>query len=276
MHGESVRWDIARRAVRAWIGWAAGTRIRRVGGANPYLVDPRWAVAGRVDAAVRRRYPADVRSVGVHGSLAHGDDGEAGGVEMIVVTYRAGAGPRTVSRRVDDVLVRVLMTGADDLLREALVLSPLWPLAADRFVTTRAVHDPDGWLRRLRDTHLARLAQARPPEFTGLAREAWASAASAHARAVRLAEWYEIDAALLLLAEARLHAAMVTGLLSRTYFRSSADAVRKTGFAGLDMTDLGLVLRELATELAGRGRPVDATAETMFDERGPQGSVRIS
>nr|WP_033344699.1 hypothetical protein [Catenuloplanes japonicus] len=239
--------------------------MRGVGDGNPYLVNPRWAVAERVGTAVRRRYPADVWSVGVHGSLAHGDDTETSGVEMIVVTYRPGGGPRTVSRRIDDVLVRVRVVGADDYLHEARVLSPLWPLAADRYVTTRAVHDPDGWLRRLRDTHLGRLAQARPPEFTALAREAWASAAEAHTRAVRLAEWYETDAALLLLGEVRLHAAMVTGLLSRTYFRNSADAVRKTGFAGLDMTDLGRVLRELETELAGRGRAVDATPETMFD-----------
>ncbi|MFI5846130.1 nucleotidyltransferase domain-containing protein [Catenuloplanes sp. NPDC051500] len=248
-----------------WIGWARGTRMRRVGGGNPYLVNPRWAVAERVGTAVRRRWAADVWSVGVHGSLAHGDDTETSGVEMTVVTYKAGGGPRAVSRRVDGVLVRVRAVGADDYLREAQVLSPLWPLAADRFVTTRAVHDPDGWLRRLRDAHLGRLARARPPEFNGLAREAWVAASAAHTRAVRLAEWYETDAALLLLGEVRLQAAMVTGLLSRTYFRNSADAVRKTGFAGLDMSDLGRVLSELATEFAGRGRPVDATPETMFD-----------
>ncbi|MDR7273383.1 nucleotidyltransferase domain-containing protein [Catenuloplanes atrovinosus] len=236
-----------------------------MGGANPYLVNPRWAVAERIGAAVRRRYPADVLSVGVHGGLAHGDDADSSGVEMIVVTYRAGGGPGGVSRRVDGVLVRMSAAGADDYLHEARTLSPRWPLMADRYVTTRPVHDPDGWLRRLRDVHLSRLARARPAEFTGLARQAWVSASMAHARAARLAEWYETDAALLQLGEVRLHAAMVTGLLSRTYFRDGADAVRKTGFAGLDMSDLGRVLRELATELGSRGRPVDATPETLFE-----------
>ena len=55
---------------------------------------------------------------------------------------------------------------------------------------------------------------------------------------MRLAEWYDTEAALLLLGEARLHAAMVIGLLSRTYFRNAADAVKRTGMAGADMTEL--------------------------------------
>ena len=62
---------------------------------------------------------------------------------------------------------------------------------------------------------------------------------AAHARARRLAEWYETDAALVVLGEARLAAAMVDGLLSRTYFRNSADAVRRTGLAGADIDELG-------------------------------------
>jgi hypothetical protein len=57
--------------------------------------------------------------------------------------------------------------------------------------------------------------------------EAWCRAASAHAKATRLAEWHATDAALLVLGEARLSAAMAAGLLTRTYFRNSADAVTR-------------------------------------------------
>jgi hypothetical protein len=231
---------------------------------NPYLVNPRWTLAGRIAEAARRRYPAEVLAVGVHGALAHGDDTDTSDVDLVVVTYRPRTGPRPVARRVDGILVDLGVVGADDHLEHARTLSTSWPLLADRYLTTRALHDPSGWLPRLRDAHLARLADASAAEFTTLAREAWARGASAHARATRLAEFYATDAALLLLGESRLAAALVTGLLSRTYFRTSADAVQRTGVAGADMAELGGILRTQAEDLARRGRPVDATVPDLF------------
>ncbi|MFG3705037.1 nucleotidyltransferase domain-containing protein [Micromonospora sp. NPDC047670] len=229
--------------------------------------DPRWAVAERVSDAARRRFPAGVLAVAVHGPLAHGDDdgGGDGEVGLLVVTYRPGGGPPPATRRVDGVLVDLTVAGADDYLRQARVISPLWPLTADRYVSTRALHDPTDWLRTLRDAHLGRLARARPAEFSTAARQAWYRGSAAHARAARLAEWYETDQALLMLGEARLAAAMVHGLLSRTYFRDPGDAVRRTGLAGADMTEVGGVLARQAEELAARGRPVDGTVDDLLD-----------
>jgi hypothetical protein len=68
-----------------------------------------------------------------------------------------------------------------------------------------------------------------------------------------------------MLAEARLAAATVVGLLTRTYFRNGADAVRRTGVASADLTELGTILRDQATDLADRGRPVDGTISDLFD-----------
>ncbi|GIF18513.1 putative nucleotidyltransferase [Actinoplanes tereljensis] len=228
-------------------------------------VSPRGRLAVRLQDAIERRWSAEVQAIGVHGSLAHGDDREGSDVNVLVVTYREGAGPKPALRRVDGTLVDLEVITGDDGLRRARELTSRWPLDADRYVTTRPLHDPRGWFGRLRDTHLARLAEARPPEFTTLARHNWALASAAHTRAVRLAEWYETDAALVMIAEARLHAAMIVGLLTRTYFRNAADAVTRTGVAGADIQVLGAVLKEHAEELAARGRPVDGDLAALFD-----------
>jgi hypothetical protein len=221
-------------------------------------------MAERIAEAARRRYPADVLAVGVHGSLAHGDDTDTSDVDLVVVTYRPTTGLRPSSRRVDGVLVDFGVISADEYLQHARTLSTSWPVVADRYVTTKPIHDPRGWFDGLRDTHLTRLAEAGGREFTTLAREAWCRAAAALARATRLAEWYATDAALLMLSESRLSAAMVVGLLSRTYFRNNADAVQRSGLAGADMTELGSILRAQADDLAHRGRPVDGTVADLL------------
>jgi hypothetical protein len=229
------------------------------------VANPRGYLAVRLRDVIRHRWSADVQAIGVHGSLAHGDDSDGSDVNLVVITYRPNAGPRPALRRVDGILVDLTVLSGDEGLRRARELTPRWPLIADRYVTTRTLDDPRGWFAAQRDAHLGRLAETRPAEFTGLARSNWAIASAAHARAARLAEWYETDAALVLMAEARLHAAMVAGLLSRTYFRNRADAVRRTGLAGADMQELGAVLKAQADELTARGKPVDGPLSALFE-----------
>ena len=229
------------------------------------VANPRGYLAVRLRDVIQRRWSAEVQAIGVHGSLAHGDDSDGSDVNLLVVTYRTGAGPRPALRRVDGVLVDLAVVAGDDGLRRARELTPRWPLLADRYVTTRALFDPRGWFAAQRDAHLGKLAETRPAEFTGLARSNWSIASAAHTRAVRLAEWYDTDAALVLLAEARLHAAMVTGLLSRTYFRNRADAVKRTGLASADMQELGAVLKSQADDLTARGKPVDGPLSALFE-----------
>ncbi|MEV4638476.1 nucleotidyltransferase domain-containing protein [Actinoplanes sp. NPDC049548] len=229
------------------------------------LANPRWYLATRLRDVILRRWSAEVQAVGVHGSMAHGDDTDTSDVNLVVVTYRQGAGPRAALRRVDGILVDLSVMSGEEATRRSRELTPRWPLEADRYLTTRDLFDPRGWFGGQRDGHLAKLAETRPGEFSALARRNWCVASAAHARAVRLAEWYETDAALVLIAEARLHAAMVAGLLTRTYFRNRADAVKRTGLAGADMTELGAVLKSQAEELTARGRPVDGPLAALFE-----------
>ena len=229
------------------------------------VAGPRGYLATRLRDVIQHRWSAEVRAIGVHGSLAHGDDTDGSDVNLVVVTYRPNAGPRPALRRVDGILVDLTVVTAEEGLRRARELTPRWPLVADRYLTTRSLFDPHGWFAEQRDAHLGKLAETRPGEFSALARRNWCVASAAHARAVRLAQWYDTDAALVLMAEARLHAAMVTGLLSRTYFRNRADAVKRTGLAGADMRELATLLTSQAEELTARGRPVDGNLAALFE-----------
>jgi hypothetical protein len=229
------------------------------------VTGPRGYLAVRLRDVIAARWRAEVHAIGVHGSLAHGDDTDGSDVNLVVVTYRPNAGPRPALRRVDGILVALSVPTGEEGLRQARELTPRWPLVADRYLTTRTLLDPRGWFAEQRDAHLGKLAETRPGEFTSLARRNWCIAASAHARAVRLTEWYDTDAALLMIAEARLHAAMVAGLLSRTYFRNHADAVRRTGLAGADMQELSATLKAQAEDLTARGRPVDGPLGALFE-----------
>ncbi|HEY7224351.1 MAG TPA: nucleotidyltransferase domain-containing protein [Micromonosporaceae bacterium] len=219
--------------------------------------NPRWALAHRISETLRERYGAYLQAVGVHGALAHGDDTDVSEVEVVAVMRRTAMGPAPTTRRVDGVIVDLSVITAEDYLRHARTLTTSWPLVADQYLTTRPLHDPDDWLSRLRDVHLTRLAQADGQVFATLAREAWCRASIAHGRARRMAEWYETDAAVVVLAEARLAVAVVDGLLTRTYFRNSADAVRRAGVASAHLHALGERLSVQSHELARRGRPVD-------------------
>jgi hypothetical protein len=221
-------------------------------------------VAERVSDRLRERWGMDLQAIGVHGALAHGDDTDVSDVEMVVVTRRANIGPAPGTRRIDGVIVDLGVISADEYLRHARTLTTTWPLVADQYLTIKALHDPDAWLPRLRDMHLTRLAQAEGQVFATLAREAWCRATIAHGKARRMAEWYETEAAMVVLAEARVAVAVVDGLLTRTYFRNSADAVRRAGVASSHIYELAERLTAQAAELSRRGRPVDGEVEDLL------------
>ncbi len=232
--------------------------------ATPASDNPRWRLAERITDAVRRRFSADVLAIGVHGALAHGDDHEDSEVNLVAVTHRTGTGPRPATRRIDGLVVDLGVIAAEEYLAHARTLSTGWPLAADQYLTTEGTFDPDGWYELLRDTHLGRLADAPTSEFTALAREAWYDAYAAHAQARRLAIWHDPDAALVALSTARVGAAVVDGLLTRTYFRDAPDAVRRTGLAGAPLPELTGRLEDQAAELSRRGRAVDGQIDDLF------------
>ncbi len=225
---------------------------------------PRPQLVSTITEELRRRYPAEVMAVGAYGALAHADEREGADFRLLVVTYRPATGPQPVSRRIDGTLVELAVVDAQTYLAQARELTVRWPLLADRYLCSVPLYDEVGWHRRLRDTHLARLAETAGGEFTGLARQAWCRAASCLRRAQWHSERFDADGALLLLAQTRVSTAITEGLLTRTYFRSAADAARRTALAGADMQSVSARLDTHAEELAKRGRPVDGTAAELF------------
>lgn len=230
---------------------------------NDAAADPRWKLAERISDAVRGRYPSEVYAVGVRGSLANPEDRDGADLDLVVVTFRAVNGPRPNSRRVDGILVDLDVVSAEEYLRFALTLSPSWPVAADQYLNARPLYDPDGWYDRLRDAHLGRLAEAGVAEFTALARQAWCDACTRYLRGMRLARANDGAGALLTLGAARFSAALVDGLLTRTYFRGNAEALRRTGLGEATLGEVGERLDAQAAELLRRGAPVDATVDEL-------------
>lgn len=224
----------------------------------------RWQLATEIADQVQRRYPADVAAIGVHGSLAHRDNREGSDIEMVVVTFRPGAGPVPTSRQLNGWIVDLNVISGEEYLRHARTLTTGWPLAADQYLNAAPIVDEKAWFQRLRDTHLARLAEASSRDFTALARESWCTAQSLYLRAMRHTEWFDTDGALITIGEARTAAAITDGLLTRTYFRSSAEAGRQTGIGGADMQQLGVRLKQQAEQLAARGRPVGGSISDIF------------
>jgi hypothetical protein len=231
--------------------------------------DRRWALARQVSSVVRRRYPADVRAVGTHGSVVHGSRAASVAdvephLDVVVITYRPGAGPRPTARRVDGILLTVTVAGADAYLGQARSLTASWPLVADKYLSATALYDESGWHDGVREAHLERLQRATTREFAELARQAWCQANTHLELSSRAGGWYDSDSALLLLAAARVSTALTQGLLDRKYYRSSDEAVRSTGVSDADLTVLRRKLEEQATELERRGRPVDSTVDELF------------
>lgn len=227
--------------------------------------NPRWEVAEQVTHALRVRHDRRIQAIGVHGSLAHDDDNQTSDIDMVVVVKSTGTGLSPRSRRVNGVIVDIGVIDADGYLRHARTLTTSWPLTADQFITMRALHDPDGWLPRLRDAHLSMLARTDEQVFATLAREVWCRAASSHMKAGRFTERHDVEAAQVVLGDARLNAALVEGLLTRTYFRHPVEAMIRTGVASAGVGELGRRLATLADELRRRGRPVDGEVTELFD-----------
>ena len=191
--------------------------------------DERMRLAGELaELLLERHGVASIVAVGVHGSVARGDDGEESDLDLAVVT----AGPEVAVPdrylRHRDTVVALGAIPADAYLEEASHIGPAWPLAADQYVNHLAIHDPGGFFHKLKHVHEAAVEEAGPEVFAAAAGFDLVRLLSweAQARAAELAG--DLLTTQVAVKEAAVLAALVVGLLSRTAFRDTAHALHAT------------------------------------------------
>jgi predicted nucleotidyltransferase len=224
-------------------------------------------------------------AVGVHGSVARGDDGDGSDLDIAVVT----AGPQVeVPDRFlayQGTVVDLATITADAYLEEAGVIGPAWPLAADQYLNQLALHDPGGFFHKLRHVHEAAVEQAGPEPFLAAAGYDLVQLLAFQAKAEAAELTGDLPGALVAVKQAAVLAALVVGLLARTPYRNLADALRATaattavpgGFAAAYRTlldpaappaaqvlALGRASAALAAEARARGVPFEAADLDAF------------
>ena len=191
--------------------------------------DERVRLAGELaDLLLERHGPAAIAAVGVHGSVARGEDTEESDLDLAVVT--AGPGVEVPDRylRYRGTAVALGAIAADAYLEEASAIGPAWPLAADQYVNHLAIHDPGGFFHKLKHVHQAAVEEAGPEVFAAAAGLDLVQLLSweGKARAAELAG--DLLTTQLAVKEAAVLAALVVGLLTRTAYRNTAHALHAT------------------------------------------------
>ena len=191
--------------------------------------EERVELARELTAALLRRHGEEaIVAVGVHGSVARGDDGDESDLDLAVIT----AGPEV---EVPDRFLRhrgtVVDLGAitaDAYLGEAGHIGPAWPLAADQYVNHLALHDPGEFFHKLRHVHEAAVEQSPPEAFRAAAGYDLVQLVSWEGKARDAELAGDLAVASLAIKEAAVLAMLVVGLHTRTAYRNLAHAVRAT------------------------------------------------
>jgi hypothetical protein len=197
--------------------------------------DERLRLAADLTERLLDRHGPVIVAVGVHGSVARGEDGEESDLDLAVVT----AGPEV---QVPDrylylpdrgVVVDLGAIDADAYLEEASHIGPAWPLASDQYVNHLAVHDPGGYFHKLKHVHEAAVEEAGAEVFAAAAGFDLVQLLSwdAKARAAELAG--DLLTTQVAIKEAAILAALVVGLHTRTAYRNTAHALHATATSGV-------------------------------------------
>jgi predicted nucleotidyltransferase len=191
--------------------------------------EERVELARELTAALLRRHGTDaIVAVGVHGSVARGDDGDESDLDLAVSTARPEVEVPDRFLRHRGTVVDLGAIAADAYLEEAGHIGPAWPLAADQYVNHLALHDPGEFFHKLRHVHEAAVEQSPPAAFRAAAGYDLVQLVSWEAKARDAELAGDLAVASLAIKEAAVLAMLVVGLHTRTAYRNLAHAVRAT------------------------------------------------
>ena len=191
--------------------------------------EERVELARDLTGRLLRRHGEDaIVAVGLHGSVARGDDREESDLDIAVVT--AGPEVEVADRllRYRGTVVELGAITADAYLEEAGHIGPAWPLAADQYVNHLALHDPGEFFHKLRHVHEAAVEQSPPAAFRAAAGYDLVQLVSWEGKARDAELAGDLAVASLAVKEAAVLAMLVVGLHTRTAYRNLAHAVRAT------------------------------------------------
>ena len=220
--------------------------------------------------------PAAIAAVGVHGPVARGDDTEESDLDLAVVTPGPEVQVPDRYLRYRGTVVDLGAIPADAYLEEASAIGPAWPLAADQYVNQLAVHDPGGFFHKLKHVHEAAVEEAGPEVFAAAAGLDLVQLLSweARARAAELAG--DLLTTQVAVKAAAVLAALVVGLLTRTAWPSTGQALHATAATGVAGPAFAEAYRRLldptaepAVQVLALGRARDALLELADRERVP-------
>lgn len=216
-------------------------------------------------------YEQQIVAVGLHGSVARGNDGPGSDIDFVVVTApgRADAIAGRVAR-IEGVIVDLGVVSEPDYLAEASALGSKWPLAAEQYVRTQVLHDPTAHFERLRAAHEQLLRSTPRARFVaGSTPHVLAAIAASDKAADALSRTLAADAYRHVV-EASLSLALALGFLRQQYFNNTTQAV--TSLPTIAPTevraDLQLVVSEIdmTAVVPALTRSVQAVAQFAEDE----------
>jgi len=187
----------------------------------------RLGLAKEISEEFIGRFGDQIVATGIRGSVARSEDDEYSNLNMVVVTQDPGTGS-SKSLLLGPVAVDVFVVDRDAYLVDAATVGPWWPIRADQFTHSMALHDPTDFYRELRVTYERFVEQVADQDFLR-AEAANVVQAVTWAYKARSRAGHTEGMSRIAIAESALRAILALGLRARFIFKNLTHAFRLAG-----------------------------------------------